>query len=153
MEYELDIEYANESFELEVEMAAPAFDLEIELNNIFNLMGGGSDTTIEVVAQENILAFQPVTANGYVADSNTDAHRNKVIGLAKANINTGFSGNVETDAEVTNPAWTWNVGDIIFINGAGVLSTTAPDAGWCQIIGIAVASDSISLEIQEAIRM
>lgn len=104
----------------------------------------------EYVATADILAFQLVTVNGEVADSNNLAHRNKVLGMSTTNTLNGFTGNAVTYGEVTNPAWTWNVGDIIFLDGTNLL-TNPPNTGWVQEIGKATQPDTILIDLNEGI--
>lgn len=109
------------------------------------------DKYITVVAQEDLTQFDLVTGDGRVANSGTLAHRNKVVGFAAANILTGFSGSVKTFGIIQNGAWSWTAGDKIFLNGTSV-STTATSTGFTVCVGVAVASDTISINIQPSIR-
>jgi len=111
---------------------------------------GGAGSIITMVANENIPAFLAVTGNGLVANSNIISHRNKIVGLALANINNGFSGLVQTGGSVENNSWTWLPGDKIFLNGTA-LSTIPPSTGFIVQIGVAPASNAINIEIQPSI--
>ena len=70
--------------------------------------------------------------------------------IATAPILSGFNGSVVGFGKITNPLWAWTVGDRIFLNGTS-LSTTAPSSGFIQIIGVAIASDTIDIKLAQSI--
>lgn len=107
-------------------------------------------TAVEVVATEDIPAFSVVTSKGKVADSGTVSGIEKVIGIAEADIDTGFSGRVTMIGEIDNPAWTFVAGDVIFLNGTS-LSTTAPSTGFSQRIGTAKSDTVIYVNLGQPI--
>jgi hypothetical protein len=110
----------------------------------------GISTVVSVVAGEALAKYDVVTGDGKKADSGNLLHRNKLVGLATQNILSGFSGEVQCGGSLQNPAWTWVVGDRIYLNGT-TLSTTAPDSGFLTQVGVAVGSDTINIEIQPSI--
>ena len=105
---------------------------------------------IPFIATQNIPAYSPVTSTGQIANSSTTAHRNKVIGIATATVNNGFSGNAKGFGTIINPLWTWTIGDRIFLNGTS-LSTIAPLTGFIQIVGTATATDTIDVKLSQSI--
>lgn len=115
---------------------------------------GGSSTAdhleIEFVATEDVFAFVPVTSTGRIADSTLSIHRNKVIGICKADVLTGFVGIAVGFGQITNVLWSWTIGDRIYLNG-NALSTTAVSTGFSVQIGTATASDTIDVNIQPSI--
>ncbi|HKR03457.1 MAG TPA: hypothetical protein VJY62_02395 [Bacteroidia bacterium] len=123
----------------------------VKFNTPINIIG--EDAMISVVVTENILKCQPVTANGQLADSANLFHKNKVVGLAMADIAISTSGNVQTDGKMQNSSWSWTVGAMVYINGQGILSQTppaSPSSLWTQVIGIAYKTDTIEIEIADA---
>lgn len=108
--------------------------------------GGGSASSITVLATANLTSFTAVTSNGKPADSSNLALRGKVLGIALSDISNGFTGSVTGYGEVENPAWTWSPGDVVFLNGTS-LSTTAPSTGWSQVIGTARSSTVLVVEL------
>lgn len=103
-------------------------------------------TIYELVASAPISAFQPVAATGHPADSTVPADRGRVIGIAAENINTGFAGKVYTAGAITNPAWSWTKGGVIFLNG-GSLSVVPPSSGFSQAIGVTSAAQTIIIAL------
>lgn len=128
----------------------PKLKLLIRLPN--TTIGSGNMPNVEFVASENILKYDLVTVDGFVADSNNLTHANKVLGMAVADTNTGFTGEAITYGEVVNPAWTWVIGDILFLNGTS-LSTTPPSVGFSQEIAKALTPTSILIDLNEAIKL
>lgn len=124
------------------------------LMSILITQNGGSssgDTIILIVnANENISAYVVVTADGYNADSSNVQHRNRILGISNQAISNGFTGNVVANGKIQNSSWTWNPGDKIFLNGTS-LSTTAPNVGFCQVIGVAYQTDTIDVQIKQGI--
>lgn len=110
----------------------------------------GPSATVSITATESIPAFSAVTSTGKVANGGNTAFYGKVIGIALVAIANGFSGSVAEAGEVTNPAWTWSAGDLIFING-GVLSSVAPSTGWSQAVGTAKSPITIIVDLSPPI--
>lgn len=111
---------------------------------------GGSAITQSIVATNDLPFGVVVNSDGSLANSSAIGKRNWSIGIAASAILTGFSGSVITAGAVTNPAWSWAAGDILYLNGAA-LSTIAPSTGFIQMIARAVASDTVELEIGPSI--
>lgn len=101
-------------------------------------------------ASENVPAFNAVTSDGFSADSNNIAHRNKVIGINRASVNSGFVGNATVTGELSNPAWNWVRGAKLFLNGT-TISAAAPTVGFSVQIGTASKSDTIIVLLQTSI--
>ena len=110
----------------------------------------GTDT-IQLLATSPIAAYDLVNIDGTVADSAVVAKRNKAVGIAIAAIAAGFFGTVQTFGEITNPAWTFTPGEIIYLNGTA-LSGTAPATGFNQIIGQAKSATILELNLKQATR-
>lgn len=103
-----------------------------------------------VVVTENILAYECVNSDGSKTDSAVVGKRSKLAGLALQNINNGFSGDIITEGIVTNVAWLFLKGDVIFLNGT-FLSTTAPATGFIQRIGTMLTPITLELQFGESI--
>lgn len=104
---------------------------------------------IDYSATASINAFDPVTSLGTVADSTNVAQRNKVIGIAIAAVGSGFIGQAVGFGKIVNYAWSWTIGDKIFLNST-ILSTTAPTTGFIQIIGTATAANTIDVKLAQS---
>jgi predicted RecA/RadA family phage recombinase len=117
---------------------------------IVRTAGVGGVSAVDLLAAADLSAFTVVIANGNIADSNNMAHCGHVIGIALSNIAAGFIGVVATSGEVTNPAWTWLRGDVLYLNGTA-LSTTPPSSGFLQQIAIAQATTKVIVDMGPAI--
>lgn len=110
--------------------------------------GGVADTVgVDVVAAEDLAAYEFVTAVGAKADSSNSAHFNKVVGMTTAAVLTGFVASLSTDGEVTNPAWTWSANASLFLNGTSI-SQTPPSSGFIQVVGVAVNATTMIIQIK-----
>lgn len=108
-------------------------------------------TNVPFVATENIPAFTVVTATGKIADSsNVVQHRGRIIGVCIEAVVSTFSGSAVTVGKITNPLWSWSIGDIIYLNGTS-LSIIPTSTGFSQRIGIAIQSDTIDIGLGEPI--
>jgi hypothetical protein len=105
---------------------------------------------IPFVANDNISAFQVVTSNGKIANSSNVAHKNKIIGISLTDVLIGFSGTAIGFGIIQNSAWTWTIGDKIFLNGTS-LSITAPATGFSLLIATAIAIDTLDIIMQPSI--
>jgi len=110
-------------------------------------LAGTGQLLVNIVAAENIPAFNPVTSLGLKADTaNPSASMGRVIGLATAAIALGFSGTIIEGGEITNGAWTWATGDPIFLSGT-TLANTPPVSGFSQQIGTAKSATAIVVDL------
>ncbi len=111
--------------------------------------GGGSGNITTITATEDILAYDLITSDGKKADSGNIAHKDKIIGIALADISNGFSGDVQLFGELENSNWNWSVG-YLFLNGTSI-SQTAPETGFSKIIGFIKNNITIIIDLQESI--
>jgi len=120
-------------------------------NNITNnVIVGGPSSVVEFVAAENVAAYDLATSDGYIADSTDVTMRNKVIGIANSAVLSGNTGQATGFGEIQNVGWSWLLGSKIFLNGTS-LSETPVSSGFSLLIGTAVASDTINVNIQPSI--
>lgn len=117
---------------------------------IADITVGSGIEYVPFIATQNLVAFNPVTSNGQLADSSNLTHRNRVIGITPTLVNNGFSGQVKAFGAIINGGWSWTIGDKIYLNGTS-LSTVAPSLGFIQIIGTAVGTDTIDVKISQSI--
>lgn len=112
---------------------------------------GTASGAVTITAAEDIPAFAVVLSTGRVANSDNPSQGfGKVIGIAPAPIANGFSGEVLQAGEIQNPGWTWNIGDVLFLNGT-VISAIAPASGFGQGIGTAKNSTTIIIDLREPV--
>lgn len=111
-----------------------------------------ADLLVSYVSTVAIAKYDPVTSNGQIADSNVIGHRNKLIGLATESVLALYGSTAIAIGEVTNPAWSWTIGDIIFLNGT-TLSKVPPVTGtslYSQVVGVATKTDTIDIDIKQS---
>lgn len=141
---------------------------QIDLIDYLSNMSSGIEDDISFVQQfvlnygyeagEDIPAYTLVVPDSpqkiFKADSNNPNHFGKIIGITIiGDIATGDQGTVVYGGRISNGAWNWTPGDILFLNGQGI-STTPPDEGssvFSQQIGVADSPGTIILRIQPAI--
>ena len=124
---------------------------QVRVGTLFvDLVSSKISSYLTVNANENISAYSVVTADGYIANSATVNQRNRIVGINPTAISNGFAGDVVAGGKITNAAWSWTPGDKIFLNGTS-LSTTAPSTGFVQMLGIANKSDTIEIQIKQAV--
>jgi hypothetical protein len=138
-----------EQVTIEVVSNVPQVNIEASEMGVQGQQGIAGNIS-EIVATQNIPAYCIVNGDGTRADSSIVNKRGKAVGITIENINNGFSGNIIQFGEVENLLWTWNAGDILYINGQNI-STTAPSIGFNQIIAVAISSTKIDLNIQNSI--
>ncbi len=106
----------------------------------------GAGAAITLVAADTIPAFSTVTSGGRLGNSSNLAHFGKIVGPNAIAGVIGFPVDVQQIGELTNPAWTWSIGDVIFLNGT-VLSKVPPSTGFSQFIGVARSATIIVVEL------
>lgn len=85
------------------------------------------------------------------ADSGTPAHATAIIGVTRTAIASGDGGDVVESGFLDDPAWAWTAGGAIFCGAAGVLTQTAPAAGFVCIVGYAVTTTRLYVAVRPAI--
>jgi hypothetical protein len=100
-------------------------------------------------AKENILKGQPVFISGYNVGQSTleielaDNTANLTTGLAYENLNTGQTGLVIISGVLNNvDTSAFSEGDILYVDGTGVLQNTAPSLGMIQPIAQVLRSNA-----------
>lgn len=121
------------------------------LKDVIQATGIGS-VKVTVIATENIAAFQVATIKGKNADSADTLHMGNIAGVMLGAVASGFAGQAVAEGQIKNSAWTWNTGDVLFLNGEA-LSKVAPVTGFRVVIGYAVTTDTIYVDISECIRL
>lgn len=106
---------------------------------------------VDVIGFQNIPAFNIVTSTGKVGDVNDYNTRNRIVGISSEAINNGFPGKVVALGVITNPAWSWTKGDIIYVGVNGEPTNIVPSSTYIQVVGTALAPDAVNVQIQSGI--
>ena len=128
--------------------------LNQKIQNIQDLIdsgniGSGRETTIidnniSVLASVNILKYDIVTSDGYIADSTITSNRRKIVGIATEAFTIGNFGDVQTIGEIQNPSWVFTIGVPLFLNGTS-LTQYPPTSGFIQRIGMAIGVNTLDI--------
>ena len=70
----------------------------------------------------------------------------RVIGISTQAGTVGSMVGVQTSGPMTNASWSWAAGPV-YVDDDGVLTQTAPTAGWVVRIGTAIATDTIDINV------
>ncbi|MDD4653295.1 MAG: hypothetical protein PHQ34_13830 [Methanothrix sp.] len=89
----------------------------------------------------------------YPADGENPTHAGLVIGMASAAIAEGENGLIQMAGEIENPAWSLVPGATYYLGAAGTMSTTLPENGFWQKIGVAKDSATLVLSLGEPIKL
>lgn len=106
--------------------------------------------SVPFLATQNILKHQVVTASGQVADSSSVNQRDRILGIAEADVSAGFIGNAITEGIVQDSSFTFTVGLPIFLNGVS-LSNTPPASGFSMILGVVTRVDKINVSLRRSV--
>jgi hypothetical protein len=85
------------------------------------------------------------------ADSSITSHANKVLGLTTGAASSGAIAAIATYGEFTEPSWSWTPGAPIFLGTNGLITQTAPTSGFLLILGFAIATTKIFIDIKQPI--
>lgn len=89
----------------------------------------------------------------YPADGENPTHAGLVVGMASAAIAEGENGLIQMAGEIENPAWALVPGATYYLGAAGTMSTTPPESGFWQRIGVAKNSTTLVLKLSEPIKL
>lgn len=109
--------------------------------------GPVGDAIMTSVAGQALAAFRVVRDNDglyFYADQTIETDAATVVGLTTASATLGAAANVQIMGELYNPAWTWVIGEAVFVSGLGQPTQTAPTSGaWVLQIGVATHADRL----------
>ena len=112
----------------------------------------GTDVGIltPVTLGENVDATRVIAVVGglgYLADKDTVAHTNAVIGISVASGLAGNAINVQTGDELTELAWSWDTTKVIWLANSGLFTQVYPTTGFVQQIGKPITSNTMHIDI------
>lgn len=149
---QLNVDIVEERTVINIDLVRNPIVVEVTISSSKGDKGdtGAVGGTVLATAAENIAAFAPVNSDGTICNSSVVGKRNWCIGIAIAAAGTGFAVTVQQVGSITNNAWSWNPGDIIFLNGS-TLSNVPASTGFIQKIGKAITANKIEVNINQAI--
>lgn len=109
-----------------------------------------SQIYVNFTAAVDLAAYDPVTNNGELADSDNLAHNGRVVGVVKAATFTGAIGLAIIEGTIIDPSWVWAPNTKLFLNGT-TLSATAPTTGFSQMLAVARTDMEILIQPKHAI--
>jgi hypothetical protein len=78
-----------------------------------------------------------------------DAHR--VLGISMGAALQGSAVTVQTEGEMTEPSWNWDIEQPVFIGIDGALTQVSATTGYSLIVGIPVTSTTILVAVKQPI--
>ena len=117
-------------------------------------IGPEGASTLQRVAGETISALRLVYENDngevFYIDKEDDININSILGLTITSASTGGNVNVQRTGVVDDDSWSWDAGKV-WLGANGVLTQSPPSVGFDVLIGTAVSSTRIILNIQDSI--
>lgn len=102
-------------------------------------------TVVSLSSLADISATKVVTAGLSIADKDTNP---RAIGILKNAVMTGELGNVVIDGEFDDSSFSFTVGQPVFLGSNGGLTQTPPTSGWLVVVGTAIKTTALKLELQ-----
>ena len=110
------------------------------------------DRSVDIVAAELINKYDPVCITGQKASCYDSQTMDKFLGLATNDGAVGSKITVLVAGEVVNSAWSWVFGSTIFL-GARCLSSTIPDLGYVQQVGVAKNATTMIVGARNSVQL
>lgn len=93
-----------------------------------------------------------ITPNGAdYASSAVVSDAASVIGISVDAADTGQPIRVQTDGELSEPSWTWTVGQLIYNGVDGVLTQESTSSGYSLVVGVAIETTTILISMKQPI--
>jgi hypothetical protein len=111
-----------------------------------------SPTTATI--QPSSVAISAFTAVGTAQGTTVPADSSSLIpaiGIALYGTAAGAAVSVQNSGEITCSGWTWTPGATVYLGTLGALTQTSPITGLWQILGTAITSTVILLNIQNSV--
>lgn len=116
--------------------------------------GGAAGSSIIYTAGTSVNGHRAVVMSGgkvIHADNTTASHYNQVLGVSLGAAVLDDPVEVQLWGDITEPSWSWTAGQSIFVGAAGVLTQTVPTSGFQQIVGFALTTTSMRVDVLHAI--
>lgn len=89
---------------------------------------------------------------GY-ADSGTSSHANCVLGITTGSAADGADVFIQVSGLMDEPTWYWAADLPVFCGANGMLTQTAPTAGFSLVVGVATSPISLAVGVKQAINL
>lgn len=113
---------------------------------------GPRGDTLTVTAGATLGGHRAVILNAanqaIYADSSTLAHAGRVVGLTLDAATSGDPVTIQLSGALTEPAWSWDSGQPVYVGAGGALTQFHPVAGFSQIIGFPTSGTSLFIALQ-----
>lgn len=83
-----------------------------------------------------------------IASSSVVNTANKILGLTSGSVVNGQPVEVVTSGTITEPSWSWTVGDAVYVSTNGTLTQTVPTSGYILQVGIATNPTTINIDLK-----
>jgi hypothetical protein len=82
------------------------------------------------------------------ASSSVVNSANKILGLTSGSVVNGQPVEVVTSGTITEPSWSWLIGDAVYVSTNGTLAQTVPTSGYILQVGVATNSTTINIDLK-----
>lgn len=110
-------------------------------------------STLTLTASTNISGYTAVATSNGQAVTASSSQPAPVVGIATGGALAGSPLTVQYEGPISDTSWEWTFNQPIFIATNGVLTQTAPTAGYSQIIGYPINATSLLIDIQAPITL
>jgi len=108
-------------------------------------------STLRLAAGEAIglgeIVYQQANKSAYRASANNPNTR-EILGISAQSVLPGALFEVVYRGTLSNPAWSWIAGQVIYAGMNGALTQTRPITGYLAEVGHAVSADTILIDVE-----
>lgn len=109
--------------------------------------GAGLERTADVALSGHRCVRATSSTGVDYADSGTPSHRSTVLGITTGAAAMGVPITVLASGALIEPSWAWTPGLPIYAGANGLLTQTAPVAGWLRVLGFATSPTSMVVQL------
>ena len=122
-----------------------------------SLSPSGNSAVVEKMAGETLSGHRFVFASNSfevkLLDNSDISNKNLGFGITTGAANSGDAVDVKIFGEIDEPTWNWAAGGLIFCGAGGILTQTPPPDGFLLIVGAAISTDKIFINIGKPINL
>ncbi|WP_051331767.1 hypothetical protein [Methylocaldum szegediense] len=117
--------------------------------------GPAGGSALQYTAGEALGGHRMVVLNAQqkaiYADSSDPTHVDKVLGLTLGAAAQDALVTVQNSGEISEPSWNWALNQPVFLGTQGQLTQTPPATGFVLMVGFPTSSNTLFLDIKQAI--